>query len=160
MPTPPRPPWSVSLFLPTGGAVIFILAVLAIPVAMVIVGELYYSGAEVHMNPGTKVICQFRLIHRGQGSQGLLNSFQILAVVPPRGVLPPSILAQFSLMCSLECIRPFDVVVFSILPPSLLWAMGETLYWCSDQNLDITLLYQFPNIGVQMFPCSGTESGP
>ncbi len=33
------------------------------------------------------------------------------------GGAPPSIVAQFSLMWLLECIRPFDVVVFSILPP-------------------------------------------
>ncbi len=33
------------------------------------------------------------------------------------GGAPPSILPQFSLMWSLECIRPFDAVVFSIFPP-------------------------------------------
>ncbi len=38
-------------------------------------------------------------------------------------MLPPSTVAQFSLMWPLECIRPFDVVVFRSFPPlcSLLW---------------------------------------
>ncbi len=38
-----------------------------------------------------------------------------VGVLPP----PPPIVAYFLLMWSLECIRPFDVVVFSTLLPSL-----------------------------------------
>ncbi len=53
-------------------------------------------------------------------------------MIPPKevGGAPPSIVAQFSLMWSLECIRPFDVVVFSILHPLFAFSSGRNTGCC------------------------------
>ncbi len=53
-----------------------------------------------------------------------------VSVIPPkegRGCMLPPYHGVVSLMWSLECIRPFDVVVFSTLPPSVVWALREAL---------------------------------
>ncbi len=59
------------------------------------------------------------------------NAQQPSVESPPkegRGCSPPPLLwPKFSLMWSLECIRPFDVVVFSILPPLFALSSGRNI---------------------------------
>ncbi len=57
-------------------------------------------------------------------------------------MLPPSTMAQFSLMWSLECIRLFDVVVFSLLPPLFALSLGETLVLSNSVKSFLSTAYR------------------
>ncbi len=69
------------------------------------------------------------------------------------GVPSPLYPTHSSLMWLLECIRPFDVVVFSILPPSLPWALGNV---CKNVRVCYSLCVSLPHLSMMYSLLAGS----